>query len=53
MGTHRLEGVGEPQELFGFREEEPAREAASLVASQGDVDDDVRGAARRAKRGGL
>jgi adenylate cyclase len=27
VGAHRLEGVGEPQELFGFRDE-PARKAA-------------------------
>jgi len=27
VGAHRLEGVGEPQELFGFKDE-PAREAA-------------------------
>jgi adenylate cyclase len=28
IGRHRLEGVGKPQELFGFKEEEAAAEAA-------------------------
>lgn len=28
-GVHRLEGVGQPQELFGFQEEEAARSAAA------------------------
>jgi len=28
-GIHRLEGVGQPQELFGFQEEEAARSAAA------------------------
>ncbi len=28
MGMHRLEGVGEPQELFGFSQEKAARQAA-------------------------
>ena len=29
MGLHRLEGVGHPQELFGFQEEEAAAQAAA------------------------
>jgi adenylate cyclase len=28
IGQHALEGLGEPQELFGFKEEEAAAEAA-------------------------